>query len=252
MLRHGSPEVVLVCDRIRRRLDDREEFAEFCWFAREYPRCYRFHMDGAEFRLKSVHSLMLGLRSDLMERMKSSCPNAFEFGVSDLRVQQIYWDFESFLSEISVALDLLCRVVGPAFREESPPSFNKLCKWKASHPLIDLFQRVRTRWVSRMKNYRDCFTHYTPVDTLLMVVLRQYADRWEVRARLPTNPNIREIMGFRFSRRTDLPRYAVNVHSQMATLDRRVARLLWRLHRRGEFPLRKDHPFFVGRRDKPR
>jgi hypothetical protein len=59
----GSPEVVRTFDRIRRMLDDRDEFAEFCWFAREYPRCYRFHFNGAEFRLTSIHTVMSALHA---------------------------------------------------------------------------------------------------------------------------------------------------------------------------------------------
>lgn len=246
----GSPAVVLIHDKIRRELDDVEGFEEFCWFAREYPRCYRFHVDGAEFRLESLYSLMRKLRSELAGRISAPDGDTFEVGLTDIRVAQIYWDFESFLSEVSIALDLLARVVGPAFREESPPSFNRLCKWRGSHPLLDVFRRAQKRWVNRLKDYRDCFTHYTPVDTMLMVVLRRYPDRWEVRAKLPTNPNVREILGFRFSRRVELLRYALRVYSDMVALDRGVARILSSLYRQKKYPVRKDRLFFVGRRER--
>src|SRR5207247_3438225 len=109
-----SPKVVLVCDRIRRELDERDGFEEFCWFIREYPRCYRFHMDAAQFRLKSVHGLMGSLHSDLVQHVSASNAETFESGIFDTRVQQLYWDFESFLSETAIAIDLLARVVGPA------------------------------------------------------------------------------------------------------------------------------------------
>jgi hypothetical protein len=181
--------------------------------------------------------------------MSSEDSDTFEHGLSGIRVAQVYWDFESFLSEISIALDLLARVVGPAFRQEAPPSFNRLCKWSGTHPLLELFRSAQKRCVSRMKDYRDCFTHYTPVDTLLMVVLRRYPDRWEVRAKLPTNPNVREILGFRFSRRVELLRYALHVHNNMLAFDRRVARMLLKLYQRKDFPIRKDRLFFVGRRE---
>ncbi len=206
-------------------------------------------MDGAEFRLNSVHALMQSLRSDLARKVSGSDRDIFECGMSDIRVARVYWDFESFLSEISVALDLLARVVGPAFGQESPSSFNRLCKWPGPHPLLDLYLRAESRWVSRLKDYRDCFTHYTPVDTLLIVVLRKYPDRWEVRAKLPTDPNVREIRGFRFSRRVELLRYALRVYGHMATFDRAVARVLRKLYRREEFPVRKERLFFVGRRE---
>src|SRR5678815_1879631 len=82
----------------------------------------RFHMDAAEFRLKSVHSLLAALKSDLCERQEAAHPDTYSLAVSNLKMQEVYWDFESFLSEVSIALDLLARVIGPAFTQESPPT----------------------------------------------------------------------------------------------------------------------------------
>jgi hypothetical protein len=164
-----SPSVVRVFDRIRRILDDDDTYAEFCWFAREYPRCYRFHLDGADFRLSSVHRLMTRVHSQLV-LMAQGSPSSFEVSFSNRDVHQVYWDFESFLSEISVSLDLLARIAGPAFDGETPLSFNRFCKRTAGTHLTELFQAAERRWVKRMKDYRDCFFHYTPVDTLLMML----------------------------------------------------------------------------------
>lgn len=248
-LKIDSPAIVTACDRIRVEMEKRGGFEEFCWFIREYPRCYRFHMRGADFRLKTVHDLMRELRSEILRSTTIHRKGMFEYAISNMQVSQLYWDFESFLSEISIALDLVSRVVGPAFRQQSSPSFNRLCKSDETHPLIDLFRAAQKRWVIRLKNYRDCFTHYTPVDTLLTVALRRYDDQWEVRAKLPTNPNVRDISGFRFSRRVELLKYACTVHNHMMFFDRRVAKMLLMLHSKGEYPIRKDHLFFVGRRE---
>jgi hypothetical protein len=245
-----SPAVVLIHDKIRKELDHFEDFAEFSWFAREYPRCYRYHFNAAEFRLKSLYGLMSTLHSEFAREISQSERDIYHHGVSDERVLQVYWDFESFLSEVSISLDLLARVVGPAFGDHSPSSFNKLCKWSVSHPLIDLFNRAEKRWVRRLKDYRDCFTHYTPVDTLLMVSAYKYADRWEVRAKLPINPNVREIIGFRYSRRVELLRYALNVYDNFLAFDRAVAHTIARLYRQKRYPVRKDNLFFVGRRSR--
>lgn len=248
-MRSGSPAVVLICDRIRFALNEREDFAEFCWFVREYPRCYRFHLDAAEFRLRSVHTLMRSLGIDLLREASESNSEMLECSVSNVRVQQVYWDFESYLSETCIALDMLARVVGPTFPKQSPPSFNKLCKWKESHALLNLFRDAQTKWVNRLKDYRDCFTHYTPVDTLVSVSLRRGPAGWELRAKLPTNPNVREILAFRFSGRIDALRYAVSVYRHMTAFDKAVAGALWALYRRGDFPARKDRLFFLGQRN---
>lgn len=260
--RRGSPEVVKILDRIRFELDQadakgsNQNHAEFSWFAREYPRCYRYHLDCADFRLKTILGLYRGVYSDLSETLGKNKADPEKDGtlvhvaVSDERVQRIYWDFESFLSEINIALDLLARVAGTAFIDEMPASFNRFCKKDGNHPLLGIFKKAQTRWVRRLKDYRDCFTHYTPVDTLLGVSLTRRLDGFEIRAKLPVNPNVREILGFRFSRRVELLRYACTVHRHMTALDRAVATEIHRAFNAGEYPRRASNLFFVGKRER--
>jgi hypothetical protein len=187
---------------------------------------------------------------DLAVHVVNASDTTFEVATGNETVDQLYWDFESFLSGVNVALDLLARVVGPAFPQESPPSFSKLCKKGGTHPLLDEFRRAQKRWGQRLKDYRDCFTHYTPVDTMLCVTLRKYSAGWELRAKLPVNPNVREILGFRYSRKVELMRYAIAVHRHMSAFDKSVAAIIARLYRSGEFPVRRDHLFFVGARSR--
>lgn len=172
----ASPAIVRTFDRMRYEIDESDQggqLDEFSWFAREYPRCYRFHVNGAEFRLRSVHSLMTTLCGDLLRRRPFDNSNCLSVGLGGELVERVYWDFESLLSEVNVALDLLARVLTPAFKTHAPASFNRMCKWNEQHPLLDLLRAAQVSWVARMKDYRDCFVHYTPVDTLLMVeVLR--------------------------------------------------------------------------------
>ena len=245
-----SPHVVNVLDRIRFELDENGGYEEFCWFAREYPRCYRFHLDGADYRLRSMYRALTKVSHDLAVHVVNASDTTFEVATGNETVDQLYWDFESFLSGVNVALDLLARVVGPAFPQESPPSFSKLCKKGGTHPLLDEFRRAQKRWGQRLKDYRDCFTHYTPVDTMLCVTLRKYSAGWELRAKLPVNPNVREILGFRYSRKVELMRYAIAVHRHMSAFDKSVAAIIARLYRSGEFPVRRDHLFFVGARSR--
>lgn len=251
---HSSPEVVKTLDVIRRQLEYEDdlagvdEHAEFYLFARDYPRCYRFHLDCSDYRLTSIYEQYLAIRIDLAG-LASKNPGSFEYGIGDRRVEIIYWDFESYLSEINIALDLLARIVGIGFPQHTPPSFNRLCKSKLTGGLIEILRAARQRWVLKLKDYRDCFTHYTPIDTRAVISLLLRKDgTFDLWGKLPVNPNIREILGFRFSRRVELLRYAITVHRHMTALDRAVAREIWRAFRRNEYPSRRSGLFFVASR----
>jgi hypothetical protein len=250
-LLQGSPQVVHVFDEVRSSLEEDDKYAEFYWFAREYPRCYRFHVSGATFRLQSIYSLMSSICWELERDRRNTEGDLVSLGISNRRVEQVYWDFESFLSEVNVALDLLARCVGPAFRQESPPSFNRLCKWDVDHPLIHEFRRAKKNWVNRLKDYRDCFVHYTPVDTVLSISLVQYASGWALRAKLPKNPNAREILRFRHSRRNELLRYAIHVYRRFLAFDRAIAQIVQEQYASGRFPVRYENLFSLGQRSRP-
>src|SRR6201999_1932287 len=121
------PEVVRVFDRIRIALQDSDEHAEFNWFAREYPRCYRYHLDHAEHRLIAIHNKYVAAHQYAKERVEKQEKNSRLMGFSHpFDTNELYWDFEAYLSATSSALDLLARIVGTAFNEQTPLSFNKL------------------------------------------------------------------------------------------------------------------------------
>jgi len=160
----------------------------------------------------------------------------------------VYWDFEAFLNALGAALDVLARLVGTAFKEQTPPSFTKLCKRHERDGCIGILRTAQDRWVSRMKNYRDCFVHYTCVDTMLTFACNQYSDGFEVRCRLPSNPNARDIMRFRFSRRLDVLRYACSTYKNLLALDRAIASQIFKDYESGAFPKRTSNLFFLGTR----
>lgn len=246
-----SPEVVRELDRIRFELDsddtpeDDPRLGEFTWFAREYPRCYRHHLECAEFRLRSIHDLVSDIHAELAPCVES---NSLMFGctVGDLRVKRVYWDFESYLCEINNALDLLARIAGLIYRRQTPPNFNRLCKIsEVPTAMLSIMQGAKSHWVTRMKSYRDCFTHFTPVDTMLSVGLEQYADGFHIRVKLPVNPSAREILDFRYSRRVELLRYAITVWRHMTALDRAIAKQIAVDYSMGAYPARTTGLFRV-------
>lgn len=216
----GSPEVVLVCDKIRFALRN-NMYSEFGWFIREYPRAYRYHLDCAAFRLKNIHEKYIRAHTYLTQEIrKEEHANTFSLGVlPDMEENlAIYWDFEGFLSVINSALEILARIVGLAYRKDISPSFSKLCKKAPEEGLAILLKKANKLWVSRMKAYRDCFVHYCPVDTVLMMSANLYSNGWEIRCKLPVNPGVREMIGFRYSRRIELLKYAISTYRPYAKI----------------------------------
>jgi hypothetical protein len=133
----------------------------------------------------------------------------------------------------------------------TPLSFRKLCAKSELSGVVDILRRAQTRWVAQVKDYRDCFIHYTPVNNESFISCVRYTDGWEVRCSLPVNPNIREALGFRFSRRRELLRYAILVYRQLKALDRVVGKEITKAWRAGMFPARTQNLFFVGARSTP-
>jgi hypothetical protein len=248
-----SPLVVQALDRIRFEVADAYpdgEMNEFAWFAREYPRAYRHHLECADFRIATISKLYAELHRDLVARLDHG-RLPLELGLSDIRVKRIYWDFESFLGEIGSALDILARIVGVAYKTEMPPNFNKFSrKESADDPYVSLFRAAQERWVNRMKDYRDCFVHYTPVDTQLSIRLVRRVKGYETRCKLPINPNERDITRFRFPLNIELLRYAISLHRNMRALDKAVAALLKRGYRERSYPTRTRGLLTVGRRER--
>ncbi len=155
--RPESPELVKVLDKIRYEISETDktgELFEFYWFAREYPRFYRYHFDHLEHRLKSIHKNYRLIADDMEKSLKKS-PGLFS--VYNVSVLKIYWDFEAFLMAMNSALELLARIVGTAFEKQTPISFNKLCKKSTLHGPVDILRKAKKRWVNKLKDYRDCF-----------------------------------------------------------------------------------------------
>jgi hypothetical protein len=244
----GQPAIVSALDDIRFTIED-DDRAEFAWFAREYPRIFRYHIYHAEHRLKTIHECYrkAGLEFELQIAEKE---NLFSVSTGRGLAWQIYWDFEAFLNAIGSALDVLARIVGLFYADPAPVSFIKLCNKRQLSGAVDLLRSAQQLWVHRLKDYRDCFVHYTPVDNEAWIHCHRYRDGWEIRCAIPVNPNIREAEGFRFSRRAELLRYSIATHKRLMTLDRRIGQLIRKEWQEGIFPKRFHNLFFVGERQR--
>jgi len=240
----------MVLDQIRFQLDDDESFAEFYWFVREYPRIYRYHLDHAELRLKKIYEKYQEAHEAFAIEHKSMSPGIFSQSVRNMKSYEIYWDFEAYLSAINSALDSLARIVSTAYSTPVPASFNRLCAKLELSGLVELLRAAKLKWVSRLKDYRDCFIHYTPVDNDPVVTFWLSPKGWEIRCKLPTNPNVRDMLRFRYSRRVELLRYSIMIYRNMMTLDKKVAEAVRCSYRAGNYPMRIKNLFFLGMREK--
>lgn len=239
-----------VLDNIRFEIDDDDQYAEFTWFAREYPRVYRYHLDNVQFRLTQIHAKYVNAHRHFVTEVEKADDNCFGMAIGNKETLQVYWDLEAFLNAVSSSLDVLARIVGTSYIEQTPPSFKKLCKKRHLPGCADILRVAQKRWVARMKDYRDCFVHYTSVDTIFLFGCNLYSDGFEVRCKLPTNPNVRDILGFRYSRRVEVLKYAIHVYRQLQALDKRIAKTIAVDYKNGDFPKRKDHLFFLGTRSR--
>lgn len=249
----GSPKIVLVLDKIRFELEKNgEKYDEFCWFAREFPRYYRYHVDNIKYRLQTISNIYEEAKVEVLDEINTDHGEAlpFEFSSSSILSRRAYWDFEALLNATGSALDILARVSGLAYRQTQPPSLNKICKGKELEGIVELFRQAKIEWVDVMKDYRDCFVHYVPVDSLLSIKVYPLNKNWKMWCKIPTNPNARNSLSFVFSRKLDLLRYSITIYKNLMNLDREVSEKIRELYRKGEYPKRINNLFSVGTREK--
>ena len=181
-----------------------------------------------------------------MEKSLKKSPGLFS--VYNVNVLKVYWDFEAFLMAMNSALELLARIIGTAFEKQTPISFNKLCKKSTLHGPVDILRKAKERWVDKLKDYRDCFVHYTPVDYLVSASLIEVSGQLHLRCKIPVNPNIRTSEGFKYSKRTELLKYSIMLYRHLITLDRSIAKEIKKMYRDDQYPKRINNLFFIGER----
>jgi hypothetical protein len=251
-----SPNVVKAFDKMRFEIldnldEDSDEDSEFYWYAREFPRYYRYHIDNVEFRIKKIHSLYeFHLKDFLKEKSKIEKSEMYERGIYNTYTYQIYWEFEALLNALSASLDILSRISGLEFEHQTPLSLNQLSKKKDLNGVVDIFRKAKQDWIDEMKNLRDCFVHYCPIDSMPTIIFYKTKTMWKIWCKLPTNPNIRVVDGFKYSRNLDLLKYSYKLYSNFKKLDEEVANYLLELYDKKEFPKRVNNLFLIGQRQK--
>jgi hypothetical protein len=241
---HRSPKIVFAMDATRRDVDYGDEYD---WFAMEYPRIFRYHIKHVEHRLGDIYAVYERYHEHYEEVARDE--STLESAVYNRDVEVLYWDFEALLSAASCALDIVARILTPGFASPVPVSFNRFIK-KADGPFRDILARANDEWVARFKDYRDCFVHYTPINRMPLIGVTRYTDGFELRCRLPTNPNKRENALFHYNRRTELLKYTLRVYRNLRKLDSEVASTIADLRAAGRFPARTTNLIGVSARQR--
>lgn len=251
-LKLESPEIVKVLDTMRYEIGRRgDEWQEFYWFAREYPRFYRYHLDNVKFRLRSISELYKFHKKDFIKSYSGKdLKDCFEISVSTMRSFQIYWEFESLLGALCSSLDLIARISGLAYEQQTPVSLNKISGKKELVGLVDIFRTAKDKWINRLKDYRDCFVHYVPVGSRVYVTLIREKNNWKMWCKIPVNPNVREVDRFEFSEDLDLLEYSFKLYKNLLSLDKKVANMIEELYNQNQFPKRISNLFYIGQRQR--
>ena len=241
----SSPDIVTVLDSIRSN-DNYDD--EFYLFAREYPRVFRYHLGHVEHRLENIYNAYKRYHDEIgREIVDAGRFMRLQKAIFTDFTEILYWDFEALLNAVSASLDILARIASTAHAEPVPANFNKYLR-RTKGPIAAEMHEANIRWVRKLKDYRDCFVHYTPVDRLPQITATLYSNGVEIRCRLPINPNVRETLLFRYSRRLELLRYAIYVYRSLTALDRAIGRCVQDLYARGEYPARTKALFGIGAR----
>lgn len=170
--------------------------------------------------------------------------------LSNIKTKVMYWEFESLLSSANISLDITARILSTAFKEQLPPNFNKACKNKNdTYGIISFLNSEKDGWVSKMKDYRDCFIHYTPVDTVLSIEAIKLKNKWFIYGKLPINPNERDITRFEFNYDVDVLKYSVFIYEKILNLDKEISLKLLKMYDDKIYPVRTNGLFNIGRRE---
>jgi len=116
---------------------------EFYWFSREYGRILRHHFNNIDYRLANIYKLYEDAHKRLSKAIEQDTPDQFGQAFTDMSCNITHWEFESLLNAAGASLDIIARLVGPAYQENSPPSFSKLCKKKIYMAMLIYYEKHR-------------------------------------------------------------------------------------------------------------
>lgn len=125
-----------------------------------------------------------------------------------------YYEFDAWLSSAIRVYDTSRYILWDAYRGTGsmPSSFDRVIETAKGIP-GDLKQRLEQSWLTygaRIKAYRDCIHHYSPLDFGMSTARATALSGliWSTQMHIPDNPEARSKTNFRFDNRLDALTFA--------------------------------------------
>lgn len=136
-----------------------------------------------------------------------------------------YYEFDAWLSSAIRVYDTSRYIIWDAFRGTGtiPASFEGVVKKTGENIPDELKQRLEQSWSSygaRIKAYRDCIHHYSPLDFGISTARTKALSGliWSTEMHIPDNPEVRSKAKFRFDNRIDALTFAWSGTVEVVTL----------------------------------
>lgn len=125
---------------------------------------------------------------------------------------RVYFEFDAFIASARRVYEHLRRVLWKKFsgRGDAPSTFAKLTRKVDFPPRLQ--ESLTSSWLDhgqRIKDYRDCISHFVPLDPGLRTSwLEPIGERWGMTVRIPSNPDAKSRRSFSFDNGPDALSYA--------------------------------------------
>jgi hypothetical protein len=143
---------------------------------------------------------------------------------------ELYFELDALTAKARRTYDALGHVIWDAYghpRDRCPGNFANFLDVCNRVPDV-LHSRLSQSWNTfgvKLKDYRDCILHYTPLDTRIgsACMVRLDCGAWSAKIFIPDNPEARAASKFTFDRRLDALNYGWELTSEVIDVSALVA-----------------------------
>ena len=202
----------------------------------KHARYFEHYYDHAKFRLKNIH-VNYGRMAEYFANEHKKCGNTNLHQVWSDESNQIFWDFEDYITAIRTSLDILTVICRPAYKGDTPRTFFDYCEFSITDPLHDLFEKANINWAGTMRNYRVQYIHYAPINDVPAIRLLKHGSDFELNARIPDSPlKTPGSKKFTYEKNIDVLTYSIDLFNHLSAFETSVATEIELLSKNREYP----------------